>query len=170
MAIDFTFSLLFSLISISTAFSKASAADPAVELWCVAKNNAEDSALQAALDWACSTGGADCGLIQQGGPCYDPADLERTASYAFNDYFLKHGMTNDACNFDSTAALTSLNPSHSNCRFPSSLTVKNRTATGSSIVGMGPVSADLSGGNSVTPRSCWPLLPVLLLISITRIY
>lgn len=111
---DFTFSLLFSLISITTLLSKAAAAasaEPAVELWCVAKNNAEDSALQAALDWACSAGGVDCGPIQQGGPCYDPADLERTASYAFNDYFLKHGMTNDACNFDSTAALTSLNPS-----------------------------------------------------------
>ncbi|KAK8712151.1 hypothetical protein V6N13_147398 [Hibiscus sabdariffa] len=34
------------------------------ELWCVAKNNAEDAALQGALDWACGQGGADCGPIQ----------------------------------------------------------------------------------------------------------
>lgn len=82
-----------------------------VELWCVAKNNAADSALQAAIDWACGPGGADCGPIQQGGPCYDPSDIQKTASYAFNEYFLKHGMTEDSCFFDNTAALTSLNPS-----------------------------------------------------------
>lgn len=82
-----------------------------VELWCVAKNNAADSALQTAIDWACGPGGADCGPIQQGGPCYDPSDIQKTASYAFNDYFLKHGMTEDSCFFDNTAALTSLNPS-----------------------------------------------------------
>ncbi|OMO68638.1 hypothetical protein COLO4_29504 [Corchorus olitorius] len=82
-----------------------------MELWCVAKNNAEDAPLQGALDWACGPGGADCSKIQQGGPCYDPADIQKTASYAFNDYYLKHGMTDDACSFSDTAALTSLNPS-----------------------------------------------------------
>lgn len=81
------------------------------ELWCVAKNNAEDAALQGALDWACGAGGADCTRIQQGGPCYDPSDIQKTASYAFNDYYLKHGLTDDACSFSNTAALTSLNPS-----------------------------------------------------------
>ncbi|KAM7272001.1 hypothetical protein ACFE04_031215 [Oxalis oulophora] len=74
------------------------------------KNNAEDTPLQTALDWACGPGGADCTPIQQGGPCYDSTDITRTASYAFNDYCLKNGMTEDACNFDNTAALTSLNP------------------------------------------------------------
>lgn len=77
----------------------------------MAKNNAEDAALQSALDWACSSGGADCTPIQQGGPCYDPTDIQRMASFAFNDYFLKHGLTEDSCNFDNAAALTSLNPS-----------------------------------------------------------
>ena len=84
---------------------------PSQELWCVAKNNAEDSALQSAIDWACNTGGADCGPIQQGGPCYDPSNILNTASYAFNDYFLKHGLSDDSCNFDSNAAVTSRNPS-----------------------------------------------------------
>jgi len=81
------------------------------QLWCVAMNNAEDSALQQALDWACGPGAADCGPIQQGGPCYDPTDLIGMASYAFNDYCLKHGMTDETCNFSKTAALTSLDPS-----------------------------------------------------------
>ncbi|CAK9176565.1 unnamed protein product [Ilex paraguariensis] len=122
MVTNFSFSLLLSFICITAPFSHASTLrntistarnDGAVSvvLWCVAKNNAEDSALQSALDWACGPGGADCGSIQQGGPCYDPSDIQRMASFAFNNYFLKHGLTEDSCNFDNTAALTSLNPS-----------------------------------------------------------
>lgn len=108
----FSLSLISSTpLQISHLATKQSAQISGQELWCVAKNNAEDVALQSALDWACSSGGADCAPIQQGGPCYDPADIQRTASFAFNDYFLKHGLTEDSCNFDNAAALTSLNPS-----------------------------------------------------------
>ena len=103
------------LLSLSLSLSLASASVPnggvGVELWCVAKNNAEDAALKTALDWACGAGGADCSPIQQGGPCYDPNDVQVTASFAYNDYYLKHGLTDDSCSFDNTAALTSLNPS-----------------------------------------------------------
>ncbi|KAK3043339.1 hypothetical protein RJ639_002641 [Escallonia herrerae] len=90
--------LLFSLISAAVTLSPAAqnGGAVAVELWCVAKNNAEDAALQSALDWACGAGGADCGPIQQGGPCYDGADIQKTASFAFNDYFLRHGMAEDS--------------------------------------------------------------------------
>ncbi|GMH07288.1 hypothetical protein Nepgr_009128 [Nepenthes gracilis] len=113
------------------------------QLWCVAKNNAEDSALQAALDWACGPGGSDCGAIQQGGPCYDPSDLLGMASYAFNDYCLKHGMTDDSCNFSNTAALTSLDPSHDNCEFQSRSSSVDGNSSGSSTVpGTDPSSAD----------------------------
>ncbi|XP_076925515.1 PLASMODESMATA CALLOSE-BINDING PROTEIN 5-like, partial [Bidens hawaiensis] len=97
-----------------------------LNLWCVAKNNAEDSALQSAIDWACGTGEADCTPIQQGGPCYDGSDIRKTASYAFNDYCTKNGMTEDTCNFANTAALTSLDPSHGGCKFPSSMAGKTR--------------------------------------------
>jgi hypothetical protein len=82
------------------------------DLWCVAKNNAADQALQEAINWACGQGGANCGPIQQGGACYDSNDIQRTASWAFNDYYLKNGLTDDACYFSNTAALTSLNPSN----------------------------------------------------------
>lgn len=103
--------LLLLMLSPFCGGSGGGGGGPRQELWCVAKNNAEDAALQSALDWACGAGGADCGPIQHGGPCYDPNSVQNTASYAFNDYFLKHGMTDDSCNFDNNAAVTSLNPS-----------------------------------------------------------
>ncbi|XP_009611934.1 PLASMODESMATA CALLOSE-BINDING PROTEIN 5-like isoform X4 [Nicotiana tomentosiformis] len=119
MSPKFSFSfIVLSLISVLCA-ARDSGGGATVELWCVAKNNAEDAALQSAIDWACGPGGATCGPIQTGGPCYDASDILRTASFAFNDYFLKHGMTDDSCNFANSAALTSLNPSHNGCKFPS---------------------------------------------------
>lgn len=101
---------IFSLVSPQTVTAQNGVVVQ-TEVWCVAKNNAEDAALQGAIDWACGEGGADCGPIQKGGPCYDPTDIQTTASFAFNDYYLKHGLTDDACYFQNTAALTSLNPS-----------------------------------------------------------
>ncbi|XP_027343318.1 PLASMODESMATA CALLOSE-BINDING PROTEIN 5-like [Abrus precatorius] len=92
---------------------------PSREVWCVAKNNAEDAALQSAVEWACSVGGADCGAIQGGGACFDPSSVQNTASYAFNDYFRKHDISDENCNFGNNAAITSLNPSYGNCKFPS---------------------------------------------------
>ncbi|CAN6444226.1 unnamed protein product [Victoria cruziana] len=108
-----------------------------VELWCVAKNNAPDSALQTALDWACGHGGTNCSPIQSGGPCYDPADVQSLASFAFNDYFLKNGLSQQSCDFSGTAALTSLNPSYGSCFFPSSFSVSNGTSGGRSAQGAG---------------------------------
>ncbi|KAK1269026.1 Glucan endo-1,3-beta-glucosidase-like protein 1 [Acorus gramineus] len=80
------------------------------ELWCVAKNNADDAVLQSAMDWACGQGGADYRPIQSGGPCYEPNNLQAHASFAFNDYFLKNGPSSQSCDFGGAAALTSLNP------------------------------------------------------------
>lgn len=100
---------LFS-ISLAAAAQEGGGAAPR-ELWCVAKNNADDAALQSALDWACGSGGADCRPIQNDGPCYDAADVARTASYAFNDYYVKNRNSDDSCSFSNTAAVTDLNPS-----------------------------------------------------------
>ncbi|KAG5552005.1 hypothetical protein RHGRI_010178 [Rhododendron griersonianum] len=142
-----------------------------VQLWCVAKNNAEDSALQSALDWACGSGKCDCGPIQAGGPCYDSADLLSTASYAFNDYFLKNGLTEDSCNFNGVAALTSLNPSHGGCKFPSSLAVNNGSVAGSTILGLSPDSEDISGGDNVNAgKLCWAFITFHLLYASLQLH
>ncbi|PPE02567.1 hypothetical protein GOBAR_DD00392 [Gossypium barbadense] len=122
------------------------------ELWCVAKNNADDAALQGALDWACGPGGTDCSRIQQGGPCYDPSDVQKTASYAFNDYYLKHGMTDDACSFSNN-------------------TVNNASISQSTgTLGMGPDTADLSASHR--SAHSWlrqPLIVASFFLSIVRI-
>ncbi|CAA3016426.1 PLASMODESMATA CALLOSE-BINDING PROTEIN 5-like [Olea europaea var. sylvestris] len=148
----FSHALIFflSLISASFATHGGGGGTAKVELWCVAKNNAEDAPLQSALDWACGPGGADCRLIQNNGPCYDSSDIQRTASYAFNDYFLKHGLTQDSCNFSNTAALTSLNPSYNNCKFPSSLSTSNVGITGS--VTAGQANGDLTSSHCIIHR------------------
>ncbi|KAJ7948397.1 Glucan endo-1,3-beta-glucosidase-like protein 1-like [Quillaja saponaria] len=154
----------FSLASIRRTSKAQNGGVPSVELWCVAKNNAEDAALQSALDWACGAGGSDCSPIQQGGPCYYPSDIQSTASYAFNDYFLKHGSSDDSCKFDNTAALTSLNPSRDKCRFPSSLTVSNGRFIGSSTsVGFGP-SKGIGGCSQIAWGWFWPLIITVLTI------
>ncbi|KAJ4729697.1 Glucan endo-1,3-beta-glucosidase-like protein 1-like [Melia azedarach] len=138
------------------------------QLWCVAKNNAEDAALQGALDWACGPGGADCSPIQQGGPCYDPNDVQMMASYAFNDYYLKHGLTDDSCSFSNNAAVTSLNPSHGSCKFPSSSSVKNGNISDSTTVETGTDSADLSGCSQLAHTWFWPLITIHFLFGITH--
>ncbi|KAG6737953.1 hypothetical protein POTOM_059485 [Populus tomentosa] len=138
------------------------------DLWCVAKNNAADQALQESIDWACGPGGANCGPIQQGGPCYDSSDIQRTASWAFNDYYLKNGLTDDACYFSNTAALTSLNPSFDKCKFPSSLSVNNGSMSSSTgTIQMRPDSADLSSSNRVVGTWFLPLITSYLLVAFT---
>lgn len=137
----------------------------------MAKNNAEDAALQTALDWACGAGGADCGPIQNGGPCYDVNSVQNTASYAFNDYFLKHGLTDDSCNFNNNAAVTSLNPSYGNCKFPSGVSVSNGSLIGStpSPIGFGP-SENVSGCSKASLGWWFWLLGIshlLLMVSVS---
>ncbi|XP_020229489.1 PLASMODESMATA CALLOSE-BINDING PROTEIN 5 [Cajanus cajan] len=146
---------------------------PSREVWCAAKNNAEDASLQAAVQWACGAGGADCGAIQEGGPCYDPSNVQNTASYAFNDYFRKHTISEDNCNFDNNAAITSFNPSYGNCRLPSSSLVNNGSFSGSeSSMGLMP-GADTSGCGEVVLRWWfWPFIVTthfLSIVSVSRV-
>ncbi|CAL9100999.1 unnamed protein product [Musa textilis] len=135
------------------------------ELWCVAKNNAEDAALQSALDWACGPGGADCRPIQQGGACYQPEDIQSHASFAFNDYFLRNGLAASACDFSGTAALTSLNPSQGSCVFPSSSSSRNGSFSGSATSSLGPAAADMSGGCPLRLRT-WSLASAIVSLAL----
>ncbi|KAK8581226.1 hypothetical protein V6N13_144266 [Hibiscus sabdariffa] len=81
--------------------------------WCVASKHAQQSDLQNAINWVCGPGQADCSAIQPSKQCFEPNDLVSHASFAFNDYYKKHGATADACNFGGTGVQVYKDPSKS---------------------------------------------------------
>ncbi|KAG6406319.1 hypothetical protein SASPL_133919 [Salvia splendens] len=96
--------------------------------WCVAKSGAPEKSIQAALDYACGIGGADCSTIQQGASCYNPNTLQNHASYAFNSYYQRNPLPT-SCDFGGAAALTTSNPSSGSCVYAASATTVTPVST-----------------------------------------
>ncbi|PQP95089.1 glucan endo-1 3-beta-glucosidase 14-like [Prunus yedoensis var. nudiflora] len=86
--------------------------------WCVANANAGEQKLQAALDYACGEGGADCRSIQEGSTCFNPNTLEAHASYAFNSYYQKNARGAGTCNFGGAAYVVAQPPRYGTCEYP----------------------------------------------------
>ncbi|XP_059449395.1 glucan endo-1,3-beta-glucosidase 4 [Corylus avellana] len=91
--------------------------DGEFEQWCIADEQTPDDELQAALDWSCGRGGADCSKIQVNQPCYLPNTVRDHASYAFNNYFQKFKHKGGSCYFKGAALITELDPSHNSCTY-----------------------------------------------------
>ncbi|KAL6144010.1 hypothetical protein ACLB2K_054705 [Fragaria x ananassa] len=85
--------------------------DADYEQWCIADEQTPDGELQAAIDWACGAGGADCSKIQMNQPCFSPNTLKDHASYAFNNYYQKFKHKGASCYFKGAAMITELDPS-----------------------------------------------------------
>ncbi|XP_022850312.1 glucan endo-1,3-beta-glucosidase 12-like [Olea europaea var. sylvestris] len=88
------------------------------QTWCVASAQAGKDKLQAALDYACGEGGADCHPIQPGSTCFDPNTLQAHASFAFNSYYQKKGRIIGTCYFGGAAYIVSQQPKYGKCEFP----------------------------------------------------
>ncbi|XP_022727587.1 glucan endo-1,3-beta-glucosidase 12-like [Durio zibethinus] len=86
--------------------------------WCVANGEAGKEKLQAALDYACGEGSADCHPIQPGATCYDPNTIEAHASFAFNSYYQKKARQMGTCYFGGAAYVVTQPPKYGNCEFP----------------------------------------------------
>ncbi|KAJ4837523.1 hypothetical protein Tsubulata_022409 [Turnera subulata] len=88
------------------------------QTWCVANGKAGEEKLQAALDYACGEGGADCRPIQDGATCFNPNTLEAHASYAFNSYYQKNARGAGTCYFGGAAYVVTQPPRYGKCEFP----------------------------------------------------
>ncbi|OIT22454.1 PREDICTED: glucan endo-1,3-beta-glucosidase 1 [Nicotiana attenuata] len=101
--------------------------DTTNQTYCIAMDGVDKGTLQAALDWACGPGRANCSEIQPGESCYQPNDVKNHASYAFDSYYQKSGTSPGSCDFKGVAMITTSDPSHGSCIFPGSKTVSNKT-------------------------------------------
>ncbi|KXG36295.2 hypothetical protein SORBI_3002G314500 [Sorghum bicolor] len=99
--------------------------------FCVAADDADLKAVQAAMDWACGPGRADCTAIQPGQACYQPDDVRSHASFAFDAYYQSQGRAAGSCYFQGAGMVTTVDPSHDSCLFPGSKLLSNSTGSGS---------------------------------------
>ncbi|KAF0898164.1 hypothetical protein E2562_001811 [Oryza meyeriana var. granulata] len=92
-------------------------------VWCVLAGGkaVNETAVAAAVEYACQQGSGTCAAIQAGGECHQPDMLDAHASYAFNAYWQQFRKAGGTCYFNGLAEKTTKDPSHGSCKFISSL-------------------------------------------------
>ncbi|KAE8686382.1 Glucan endo-1,3-beta-glucosidase 1 [Hibiscus syriacus] len=101
--------------------------DTTNQTYCIAMDGVDSKTLQAALDWACGPGRANCSEIQAGESCYQPNNVKNHACYAFDSYYQKELKAPGSCDFKGVAMITTTDPSHGSCVFPGSKKVVHKT-------------------------------------------
>lgn len=141
--------------------------DTTNQTYCVVMDDVDSKTLQAALDWACGPGRANCSEIQPGENCYQPNDVKHHASYAFDSYYQKQDRASGSCDFKGVAMITTTDPSQGSCIFPGSKMLgTNKT----SAVGTATNTTTSSGGvghllrRRRTPTVQWYDLVILLVV------
>ncbi|KAI3884874.1 hypothetical protein MKW92_001243 [Papaver armeniacum] len=97
------------------------ATDTVNKTFCVAKEDADQKMLLAALDWTCGQGKVDCAVLREGQPCFEPNTVAAHASYAFSAYCHENGIDHVTCNFNGVATITTTDPSYGTCLYPGSI-------------------------------------------------
>ena len=137
--------LLLLLLAVSITGSDAE--------WCVCRSDANETALQETLDYACGQG-ADCAPVATGGSCHSPDSVVAHCSYAVNSYYQRSSQTKGAtCDFGGTATLSSADPSSGTCKYPATA-----SAAGTST-GNGTATGTGTGTNTSSPGSTNPATP-----------
>ncbi|WZY91013.1 hypothetical protein YC2023_047748 [Brassica napus] len=77
--------------------------------WCIANSITDNDKLIKNIDFACSK--IDCGIILEGGSCYDPNTPLNHASVAMNLYYQAQGRHLRDCYFDGSGLITIIDPS-----------------------------------------------------------
>ncbi|KAI3948859.1 hypothetical protein MKX01_022273 [Papaver californicum] len=142
--------------------------DTTNQTYCVVMDDVDSRTLQAALDWACGPGRANCSEIQPGENCYQPNDVKNHASYAFDSYYQKQDRVSGSCDFNGVAMITTTDPSQGSCIFPGS---KRLGTNKTSAVGTATNTTMASGGvghllrrRRRTPTVQWYDLVILLVL------
>ncbi|KAK9125694.1 hypothetical protein Scep_014540 [Stephania cephalantha] len=136
-------------------------------MFCVAKPNADPNSLKNGLDWACGPGQASCSAIQEGQPCFEPNNIYNHSSYAYNDYFHRMRSSGGTCDFDGTAAMTTVDPSHGSCIYAGSAN-SNSSATQSPPFQLGPSSPDGKSSILQIPATTF-LFPTIILLVLVQL-
>ena len=136
--------------------------------FCIASDDADEKAVQAAMDWACGPGRSDCTAIQPGQGCYEPNDVRSHASFAFDTYYQSQDKAAGSCYFQGAGMVTTTDPSHDTCIFPGSKLWSNVTKSGGANTTMTQTSD--AKGSAVwrmrTGREKWVLFILRLLLSV----
>ncbi|VVB02724.1 unnamed protein product [Arabis nemorensis] len=91
--------------------------------WCVAKQEATTTQLQANIDWVCSQG-IDCKPISLGGICFDNNNVKTRSTFIMNAYYQSKGNSDSACDFHGSGIVTTNNPSTNTCNVPNGSSYK----------------------------------------------